>query len=222
MASHYETDEREVLARFYLGGFSFHLAHFSVGTFIREQRVPFLEPASLGLTCNTFGFPTTLTLSQGRFFSLPGDAAAHQPAAIRVADEAELRAQLRAQLITAFQPLIGALRQRARLGERALWIAVAETCAGALVDALPHGTSAADAAREVQALLGDTSSPLRANPEILTAPDQDGGTGRLGILGSDCCCMYQLPDQPYCATCPHRPREDRIAALQAWLVAQTR
>src|ERR1044072_3740328 len=50
MAPHYQTDEREVLARFSLSGFSFHLAHFAVGAFVREQRVPVLEPGSLGLT----------------------------------------------------------------------------------------------------------------------------------------------------------------------------
>ena len=192
MARHYQTDEREVLARFYLSGFSFHLAHFAVGSFVRAQRVPVLEPASLGLTCNSIGFPTVLILSQERFSCLPGDDAAHHPDAILVADEAALRAQLRAQLAIAYQPLLAALRQRARLGERALWIAAAETCANALVNALPRGTSIEVAAQEVQTLLSQSNSPLRAYPEVISAPGQGGGVGRLGILGSDCCCYVPV------------------------------
>jgi hypothetical protein len=221
MAAHYQTDEREVLARFYLSGFTFHLAHFAVGAFVREQRVPILAPASLGLTCNGIGFPIALALSQDQFFCLPRDGAVDYLAAMPVGDEDALRTQLRDQLVAACEPLIAALRQRARLGERALWIAAAETCAAALIDALPPGTSTAAAVEAVQALVGDAASPLRAHPEIIAPPNREGVINRLGILGSDCCCMYRLPDQPYCATCPHLPRAERIAALQTWLAAQT-
>lgn len=220
MAGHYQTDEREVLARFYLSGFSFHLAHFAVGAFIREQRVPVLEPASLGLACNTIGFPTALILSQEQFFYLPDDDAACHPAAVPVADEAELRSQLRAQLVTAFQPMITSLRQRARIGERALWIAAAETCAAALIASLPPGTSEARAQAEVGALLGDSASPLRGNPEIVSATDDPRSP--FGLLGHDCCAMFRLPNQPYCTTCPHLPYEQRVVALRAWLVAMAR
>lgn len=218
MARHYQTDEREVLARFFLSGFSFHLAHFAIGSFMRAQRVPVLEPASLGLTCNTIGFPTALTLCGERFFCLPGDNANHHPAAIPVADEAALRDHLRAQLTMAYQPLIAALRQRARLGERALWIAVAETCPGALIAALPRGGSAELARVEMQALLGNATSPLRANPEIISATDDD--LSPLGLLGHDCCAMFRLPKQPYCTTCSHLPHAARVAALRAWLMAK--
>lgn len=216
MARHYQTDEREVLARFYLSGFSFHLAHFAVGSFVQAQRVPVLEPASLGLTCNTIGFPTALILSLERFFCLPGDEAAHPPAAVPVADKDALRVQIRAQLVIAYQPLVAALRQRARLGERALWIAAAETCAGALIAALPPGMSVAAARIAVDAFLGDSVSPLRANPEIVSATDD--GQSPLGLLGHDCCAIFRLPNQPYCTTCPHLPHAARVAALQAWLL----
>ena len=220
MAAHYQTDDREVLARFYLSGYSFHLAHVALGAFVRERRVPLLEPASLGLACNAVGFPIALTLSQEWFFALPGDAV-HHPLARHVEDEEALRTQLRNQLVLAFQPVILALRQRARLGERALWIAAAETCANALVSALPAGASVDVARQQVQALLGDPHSPLRAHPEVIGSPVRASGKERLGILGSDCCCMYRLSGQPYCATCPHRPRAERIAALQGWLAAQS-
>ncbi|MFN8661048.1 MAG: hypothetical protein U0075_04105 [Thermomicrobiales bacterium] len=220
MARHYQADEREVLARFYLSGFSFHLAHFAVGAFVREQRVPVLAPASLGLTCNTIGFPTALILSREEFFTLPGDGAAFLPGAIPVEDEAALRDQLRFRLVTACQPLVTALCQRARLGERALWIAAAETCAAALIAALPPGTSVARAQAEIEALLGDPASPLRADLEIVTATDADRSP--LGLLGHDCCAMFRLPNQPTCTTCPHLPYDQRVAALRSWLVAKAR
>ena len=214
MAAHYQTDEREVLARFYLSGLSFHLAHFAVGAFVREQRVPVLEPAAMGLVCNAMGFPTALTLAGERFACLPGDHAAAHPHALPVTDLEELRNQLHAELVRAFQPLVTALRQRARLGDRALWIAAAEACASALVEALPPGTAVETARAELAALLGAQHSPLRASPEVI------GVVGTLGILGTDCCAMFRLPHQPYCATCPHLPHDARLASLQAWLAAK--
>lgn len=218
MAAQYQTDEQEVLARFYLSGFSFHLAHFAVGVFMREQRVPVLEPASLGLTYNKISFPIALSLCQEQFFCLRSDDAAHHPAALPVDGEAALRAQLRSQVVIAYQPLISALRKRARLGERALWIAAAETCANVLVEALPPRTSASVARAKVESLLGHTASPLRANPEIVSATGDDRSP--FGVLGHDCCAMFRLPNQPYCTTCPHLPYEQRVAALRAWLVAK--
>jgi hypothetical protein len=160
-----------------------------------------------------------LILSREQFFCLPGDAAADHPDAQAVEDEDELRIQLRVQLVSAYQPLIAALRQRARLGERALWIAAAETCASSLIEALPSGTSAPAAREILLALLGDSTSPLRADPEIISATGDDRAP--LGLLGHDCCAMFRLPNQPYCTTCPHLPHDQRVAALRAWLVAKS-
>ncbi|MFT4038546.1 MAG: (2Fe-2S)-binding protein [Thermomicrobiales bacterium] len=213
MAAHYETEDREVVARFFLSGVTWHLARAAVGACAREQRVPLLPPPALGVACNAAGFPLALSLASEGFACLPQDPAAQHPAAVVVADEAALMACLRTELVSAVQPLIFALRQRARLGERALWIAAAEACAAALVEGLPPGTPSAVAQARVDALLGDPASPLRAHPELVET------TGQFGLLGHDCCAMYRLPGQPYCATCPHRPRADRLAALQAWLAA---
>jgi hypothetical protein len=39
----------------------------------------------------------------------------------------------------------------------------------------------------------------------------------VSMLGSDCCANFKIPGETYCSTCPHRPRQERIEALQSWL-----
>jgi hypothetical protein len=215
MAGQYQTDDREVLARFYFGGFTYALASAMVGSFMVDRRVPAAEPDALGFACGTWGAPEALILPHSRFYCLPNDPAAGGGDAVLVADRRVLRDLLREALIAVCGPLIAALRQRARIGARALWIAAAETCAGVLVDALPLGTPESAAQEEVQALIGDPGFALRARPEIITIAG-DGGSG-LGVLGSDCCCNFKIPGERYCNTCPHRSREERLAALTAWI-----
>jgi hypothetical protein len=72
-----------------------------------------------------------------------------------------------------------------------------------------------DAQAEVQALIGHAGSTLRAKLEVITvhAGDKHG----LVTLGNDCCCNFKIDGETYCNSCPHRPREERLAALQAWI-----
>ena len=127
---------------------------------------------------------------------------------------------MRAGLTSVCEPLIATLRQRARIGPRALWIAAAETCASVLVDALSPGTPVKTARDDVQALIGNPDSLLRAKPEIILidAGEQCG----LGLLGNDCCSNFKLAGESYSSTCPHRPRQERLAALQTWLAERAR
>jgi hypothetical protein len=215
MAREYKTSDLDVLVRFYFGGFTYALASAMVGPFVVDQRVPAVSPDALGFASGAWGAPEALILPHSRFDSLPDDPAAGHDDTVPVADRRALRDLLRGGLIAACEPLIAALRQRARIGARALWIAAAETCAGVLVDALPMGTPELAAQEEVRALIGDPGFALRARPEIIMIAG-DGGSG-LAMLGSDCCCNFKLAGERYCDTCPHRSREERLAALAAWI-----
>lgn len=215
MEQEYKTTNGEVLARFYLGGFTYALASMAVAAFVIDRRVPVLDPRTLSLTVGSWGGPESLVLADSRFWCLPDDAEANHPDAIAVLNRDVLRDHLRETIVHLCAPLIAALRQRVKIGERALWIAVAESCAGALVEALPQDSLLADAETETEALIGEASSPLRAKPEIivLTAGHLRG----LGMLGKDCCANFKIPGEPYCDSCPHRPRQERIESMEAWL-----
>lgn len=218
MFQHYKSTDLDVLVRFFFGGFAYALASATVGPFVVDRRVPAVSPETVGFACGEWGGPEAVILPDVRFYCLPDDPAAGHDDALLVADRHALRDLLREELIACCEPLIASLRQKARIGARAFWISVAETCASALVDALPRGTSEFVAHDEVQALIGQTGCSLRAKPEIIVL--NDSGRSALGVLGSDCCCNCKLPGGSYCDSCPHRPREARIAALEAWVASQ--
>lgn len=215
MAREYKTDNPDVLVRFYFNGVAYTLASAAVGSFTIEQRVPYLDFASLRLSVGSWGGPDSIVLGDTRFYCLPDDPAADHVDALPVADRDALRDFLRGGLVATHAPMIAALRQRGRVGARALWIAAAETCAGVLVDALPRETPESDAQAEVQALIGHADSMLRAKPEVIAL--QAGEKRGLVTLGNDCCCNFKISGEAYCNSCPHRPREERIAALRAWI-----
>lgn len=213
MARQYESNDLEVLVRFYFGGFAYYLASATVGPFILDRRVPVLDPSSLRFSLSEWGSPEIIILPDARFYCLPDDPASGHSDAELVADRHALRDLLRSSLIAIFAPVIAVLRRRARIGARALWISAAETCANVLVDILPAATAADVAREEVQALIGEPQALLRAKPEIVMIPRGDGSA--LATLGSDCCFNFKLAGASYCGVCPHRPREERLAALEA-------
>ncbi|MDQ2654364.1 MAG: hypothetical protein M3Z20_15125 [Chloroflexota bacterium] len=217
MAGQYKTQDRDILVRFSFSSFVYALACATVGPFGVDRRVPVLDldPADLRVRLGRSGVVDALVLPDSRFWCLPDDPDANHPDALPVADEQALCELLRSGLVRACAPLIAALRPRARIGARALWISAAETCASILIDALPPGTPASDAQAAVDQLIGSASSPLRARPEIIMLAS--GAMQHVSMLGSDCCTNFKIPGETYCATCPHRPRQERIEALQSWL-----
>lgn len=215
MIEKYEMDVPEVLVRFYFGGFTYAVASVMVAAYALERRVPILDRNTLGVTLGEWGAPEAVVLPDNRFWCLPDDPDAGHADAHPVADEQALRDRVREGFAHLCEPLIAVLRKRGRIGARALWIAAAERCAGTIVDVLPLDAPLIPAQVEVQALVGDPHSPLRANPEIsaIQAGDHHG----LVMFGSDCCTNFKIPGETYCGGCPHRPREEREASLRSWI-----
>jgi hypothetical protein len=215
MARQYKSDDMEVLVRFYFGGLAYYLANATAGPFIVDRRVPVLNQSSLGFSLSEWEAPEFIVLPDSRFHCLPDDPAADHGDADLIADRHALRRLLRSSLVSVLEPVIAALRRRARIGARALWISAAETCAAVLVDALPAATAADVAREEVRALIGEAQVLLRAKPEIVMVAS--GDVSALATLGSDCCCNFKLAGASYCGVCPHRPRQERLATLEASL-----
>ncbi|MCA9880730.1 MAG: hypothetical protein KC442_23195, partial [Thermomicrobiales bacterium] len=189
MARQYKTDDPEVLVRAYFGNLVYAMASVTVGPYVVDRRVPLLDLADLRVMVGEWGTPVALVLPGTRFWCLPDDPAANHADAVPVADASTLRRLLRDHLVQVCAPLIAALRPRARIGARALWIAAAEACAGILIDALPSGTSEAEAQDALQALVGAPDTPLRARPEIIMLTS--GTSQQLSLLGNDCCVNFR-------------------------------
>jgi FhuF-like iron-sulfur protein len=219
MAEQYKTDDAEVLVRSYLGSFVWLLASMSVGPYFVARRVPVLELETLHVAISAAGSPEAIILPDTRFWCLPEDAAADHADALPVADHQDLGSLLRDKLVQFCGSLISALRPRARIGARALWICAAESCAGILIDALPRDSTVAAAEVALRTFIGQPGIPLRARPEVIML--RSGEKQRLALLGSDCCVNFRIPGEDYCSTCPHRPREERIDVLQTWLAGQS-
>lgn len=218
MGREYNTTHADVMARFFFRGFAYYLASATVGPFALERRVPVFTPDALGVTLGSWG-AEAIVIRDSSFYCLPTDAEVRHPEAIPVPDLDALRTTLREAIEAVCAPLIAALRPRARVGARTMWIMAAESCAGALADALPAETSEDEARAEVAALIGEPASLLRAKPEVL-ALTADGQRG-LVLLGDDCCCNFRLDGEDYCDNCPHQPREVRIAALRQWIATRS-
>ncbi|MFT4039064.1 MAG: hypothetical protein QM692_12840 [Thermomicrobiales bacterium] len=218
MPKHYGTDDPDILARFYFGSFCYMLASATVSAFAVDRRAPVLHPERLRVALGSTGRPEALVLPDAAFWCLPDDPAAGHPDARVIADEATLRALLLDRLSEMFALMIAVTRRRARVGARALWISAAETCASTLVDGLPPEVTQEQAQAAVQTLIGTPGVPLRAKPEVITL--HAAGRPRLMLLGDDCCTNFKIPGETYCESCPHLPREQRIASLQTWWEGQ--
>lgn len=218
MTAQYKTNDAEVLVRAYVGCLVYAVASAAVAAYVVDQRLPVLDLPELRVVMGEWGTAEALVLPGTRFWCLPEDPAATHPDAVPLADTLALRALLHERLLQLCTPLIAAMRPRARIGARALWMSVAETCASILVDALPAGTSEAGAEVAVQELVGGASELLRARPEVIML--RSGDAQRLALLGRDCCVNFRIPGESYCTTCPHRPRQERIDALLAWFAEQ--
>lgn len=218
MPTHYGTTDPDILTRFYFGSFSYMLASATVSALAVDRRSPVLRPENLRVALGSTGRPEALVLPDTAFWCLPDDPDAAHPDACVVADESTLRALLLERLGQIFAPMIAIMRRHARVGARALWISAAETCASVLVDGLTPGTTQEQAYEAVRTLIGAPGAPLRAKPEVITL--HAAGRPRLMLLGDDCCTNFKIPGETYCESCPHLPREARIASLQTWWEGQ--
>ncbi|WP_250284107.1 MULTISPECIES: ferric iron reductase [unclassified Frankia] len=139
-------------------------------------------------------------------------------AAIDVAgDRDALRQRLAAALVGHFEPLVLALRARARLGPSALWGMVAAQC-GRTFLLTERVTRDPDVGRvEADAFFALASPPMRARPAWFEFVHR--GRRQTAMRRGSCCLAHRMSSQ-YCTTCPFTPDSEREARLREWIDTQ--
>lgn len=192
-------------------------AFVGAASFRLDRRVPRLAPEALGFHRHQQEhWPDGIALLDGRFWCLPDDPAAEDPAATVVADEQALAAVLRSQLrahadafLAGYDPGVR-LPRRALLGvffdalDGAIWAAGKQTgregagvCDAAMV--LPGGTPE----------FGDASALYR----LIDARGREHVSRRRVA----CCCYYRLSGaEAACFTCPRTTDEERVLRAAEW------
>lgn len=210
----YGTPDRQIWASFFMNSYAWLVASVSLGCYLAAERVPDLTPANVSLRFNQdAGYAAGISFANSRFWALPDDIAAGHPDATIMPDRAALRDTLRRQIETHMRDLIPALRAQASFGTRALWITVADRCAGFLFwlhqqrpDAIPRD----QLVRETDALIHVPESPFNNPLTAIHTPD-GCGDDPLTLQRGACCLNYKRPDGNYCESCPIT----RAAAPQA-------
>ncbi len=142
----------------------------------------------------------------GRFTTLPQDAAEGQVHADVVPDYSTLRETFRQQVEAHMAHVIPVLRAQSSLGTRALWITVADRCAGFLYwanhlkpDLVRRETVLADVPALVQVAGSPMANKLTRVEETCTADSP-----ALRLRRGSCCLNYRRPEGKLCESCPIR------------------
>ncbi len=179
-----------------------------MGCYLLAERAPDLTPSSIALHFDADGRADGIAFLSRRFAALPTDPAADHPDATIVPDRAALRDHLRQAIEAHMAPLIPALRAQSPLGTRALWVTVADRCAGFLYwmqHLHPDLFSAEMVLAEVPALVQAPGSPLANRLTCVTAAHTPDGSP-LSLRRGACCLNYRRPDGKLCESCPlNRP-----------------
>ncbi|ONH37766.1 MULTISPECIES: ferric iron reductase [Protofrankia] len=134
-----------------------------------------------------------------------------------VADRDVLRQRLAAALVGHFEPLVTALRARARLGPSALWGMVAGQC-GRTFLLTERTTRDPDIGRaEADAFFALASPPMRARPAWFEFVHR--GRRQTAMRRGSCCLAHRMSSQ-YCTTCPFTPDSEREVRLREWIDTQ--
>jgi hypothetical protein len=217
---------RRVSGSFFLGEYVWYVVGAAVGSYLAARRVPTLDAKQLALCYHTYTWHEgeesgeaeriAVRFLCGRFAALPDDPAADHPDATVLPDQAALHDHLRWQIETHLAPLIAAVSNTTRLGQRAQWALAADTLASLfLYLGEAHGN--AEAARaEGLGLIKAPGSPLyNAQTGYVTLEYQ--GVCETFRQRGGCCLYYKIEPGNNCTTCVLRPEEERNARLLAYM-----
>nr|WP_230203312.1 Fe-S oxidoreductase [Parafrankia discariae] len=134
-----------------------------------------------------------------------------------VADVETLRSRLVSQIVGHLEPVLADLRPRARLGQAALWGAVAAQCGRAFllterVSGDPHAGRL-----EADAFFASASPPLRARPTWQQFVHH--GRPYTGMRRGSCCLAHRLTAE-FCTACPFVAADERESRLREWIDSQ--
>lgn len=213
-----EEDLADVAASYFMGWYAGAVAAPAIGGFVLDRRVPDLNATTLSLHADEDGWFDASAIAEPLFTHLPGDPATGAPGARMVSDVGSLRAVLVTRLLAHMSPVVAAVRSRAPLGLRALWGAVADSCASTFLQLAREGEAGARMRAEADAFLAAAAPPLRARPRWVLI--DHGGTEHTYLERGACCLAYKTADHGYCTSCPFTSDEDRDQRLRTYLDEQ--
>jgi hypothetical protein len=214
-----ETERSDVMASFFFGGYGWLLASIGVGCFLVDRRVPSLAAEDVAFRFEKTGHAAEAALFSNRLTVLPDDPTVGDPAVTVVPNVPTLRAALRRVPEAHLAPVVAAVRARAPLGTRALWLSVADDIAGSVVE---HGKGedqpVAALREEIAALVGAAGAAWRGRTGVIEI--EADGRREAFMARASCCLNDKLAASAHCVTCPLVPAEERYRRLQAYMAEQ--
>jgi ferric iron reductase protein FhuF len=177
---------------------------------VLEKRLPDIRIEHVAVRFSSEGYLAAIALHSPRFAALPDDPETGHPDLAQVVDREALRDACRTAIETHMAALIAAVRRKLPWGERAMWLTVADRCAGALMHLHHEGLlPAEELAEEIESLVHRKGSKLYSPRTRITWEERDGEQCAALERGS-CCLAYRLEGSEYCENCPLK--KDREAA----------
>jgi ferric iron reductase protein FhuF len=206
------SDDPEVLASYALNGYSWPVVMAMVACLALEKRLPDIRLENVAVRFSPEGYLAAIALHSPRFAALPGDPAGDHPDWERAEDREALRDTCRAAIEAHMAPVIAAIRAKMPWGERAMWLTVADRCAGALTHMHHEGLiSDEQLIEEIESLVHRKGSKLYSPRTRIAWGTHDGEPCATLERGS-CCLAYRLPDSEYCSNCPLKKNDQEPAS----------
>jgi hypothetical protein len=218
----YPTADRRTAGAFFIGHYAWYLAGAAIGSYLAERRVPDLSLANVMLRYGTYTWHSgdqsgeaeniEVRLVRGRFAALADDPAAEHIDADVLPSSKALRDWLREALEQHMAALIDSVHTGTRLGKRAQWNLVADSCArlfqhaGQRLGEEPRGCA------EGLAFIQAPASPMRASHTRYLTLECNGHRDTFVERGG-CCLHHRVEPGQNCSTCPLRPAEERSKLL---------
>jgi ferric iron reductase protein FhuF len=207
---------REVAASFWFSWYSGSVVAPAVAAYTGERRVPDVDARHLYLRDRDPGWFDVTCFGRPRLTVLPGDPVLHRGGHASdvavVRDTGTLRVGLVDGVLRHLEPVVAAVRQRARLGAPALWGLVAAQVGRTMVRSAELAGDPRRGREEADAFFAAASPPMRALPrwqEFVHA-----GRVCVGMRQGACCLAYRL-GVTHCAVCPFVSDEEREQRLRA-------
>jgi hypothetical protein len=220
----YPNADRRTAGAFFVGHYAWYLAGAAICAYLAERRIPDLSPEHVALRYSTYTWQAgdqsgevesmDVRFVHRHFAALADDPAAAHPDAVLLPTSSTLRDWLREALEQHIAPLINAVHTLTRLGKRAQWNLVADSCARLFQYAGQRLGDEPRSCAEGLAFIQSPASPMRASHTRYLTLECNGHHNTFVERGG-CCLYYRVAPGQNCSTCPLRPTEERTQLLLA-------
>jgi ferric iron reductase protein FhuF len=226
-ANHPHTEAR-TKASFFIGEYAWYVAASAVGAYLVDKRVPDLSIENVALRFQRYTWHEgdesgeadriEVRYRSTRCVALPDDSLAADPDMLTLPDAAALREWMRQALEAHMTPLIDRVSAETRLSRHALWLVVADTCAGLFLHLGKQLGRQDEAMHEGLAFIRASASPMN-NPKTGYITIESNGHCETFRARGGCCRYYTVSEtaDSYCSTCVLRKPEERDERLRQYI-----